>query len=66
MNIIRKKVKLTKNKVHIEIPREYINKKAEIIVKTDDDIEDVLLLQKISIDTKKWKFSRSEIYGDGK
>ncbi len=63
MNIIKKKLKLNKTMFSIEIPEEYLNKEIEVIINTKDDkIEDLLLLGEISIDTRKWKFRREDIY----
>lgn len=46
----------------LELPEEFNDHDVEITIRLKRDIERDLLTDQIKIDTKKWKFSRDEIY----
>ena len=65
MNMLKKKMVMDKSTLSLELPLEFLNKEIEVIVKIiDTELEDKLLLSKVNIDTKKWKFNREKIYNE--
>jgi len=46
----------------IEIPEDFKEQEIEVIISLKHPVKKEILLNKIKIDTKKWKFSREEIY----
>lgn len=64
MKSLVKKIKSDKKDLHIQLPKAFINKDIRIIIEIDENKTEIskLLTDKISVDTKKWKFNRAEIY----
>lgn len=64
MNILKDRVKAKNGILRIQLPEEFKDKIVEIVVKTESEVSKRLLMDKIQIDTTKWKFNREEIYGE--
>jgi hypothetical protein len=63
MKTLIKKIKSETKNVHIEIPKNFVNKDIRVIIELDENkAEKLLFTDKIKIDTKNWKFDREEIY----
>ena len=63
MKPVIKKIKSDKKSIFIELPARFLNKDLQVIIQIDEKkTEKILMTEKIKIDTKKWKFSRDEIY----
>ena len=63
MNTLKKQMHVTSSQISIKVPKDFIDKDVEIIIKKKNkEIEKELLTNEVKIDTKKWKFKREEIY----
>jgi hypothetical protein len=63
MKTLIKKIKSESKSVHIELPKNFVNKDIRVIIELDENkTEKLLFTDKIKIDTKSWKFNREEIY----
>ncbi len=62
MILIKDKMKAKNGVLHIKLPEEFKNRIVEVVVKTEKDIANKLLIASIKIDTIRWKFNREEIY----
>lgn len=63
MKPLIRKIKSSKKTLIIDLPKTFINKNLKIMINVDDEaIEKTIKADKIKIDTRKWKFSREEIY----
>ena len=58
MNILKDRVKAKNGILRIQLPEEFKDKIVEIVVKTESEVSKRLLIDKIKIDTTKWKFNR--------
>jgi hypothetical protein len=59
----KSKVKAQEGIIHIQLPDEFKDKIVDVVVQTEDEIIQKLLLDTIQLDTTGWKFNRDEICG---
>jgi len=62
MDIYKKESKVKDKILTVELPEEFRDMDVEVIIRIKKDIEKELLVDKIKINTKKWKFDREEIH----
>lgn len=63
MIFVKNKIKITDGVLTLQLPDEFNDKTVDVIIKTENDLKEKLLIDTIMIDTTKWKFDREEIYG---
>jgi len=63
MVIVKNKMKAKDGIIQIKLPDEYRDKTVEVEVRLENEIVKKLLIDRVKIDTRQWKFNREEIYG---
>ena len=64
MTLVKSRIKVEDDMLHLKLPEEFRNKMVEVTISIANEIAKKLMIDTIKVNTKKCKFNRDEIYGN--
>lgn len=64
MLVLKERIKVEGDVIQMRLPKKYIGKFVNVTIDIEDDLRERMMLYKIKIDTREWKFNREEIYAE--